>query len=115
MAVLAGLSITVWSFSPLSARLQQEHELATLQRKKAHYQKENKKLKIEIARLKKDPEHIEMLARKNFGFIKSGEEAYVVIEDKQAFSAKPAAKEADRAPSVWQLVKEKISELSPVF
>jgi len=58
-------------------------EVAQLRQRIAGLEEENKRLKEELEAVKKDPEYIESLARKELGLIKPGETKYKFIEPEE--------------------------------
>lgn len=107
VALTVGL-IVLWSITPLKNLLDQEAQIRTLRTEKKKTQRANNKLRRGITSLRKDPDHIEMLARRRLGLIKTDEVAYVVIE--------PPAIEVKQEPpeepsSFWEKFADKLRSL----
>lgn len=76
---LALFLMLLWALAPLTARLAQQKEIASLLSERRRVRQENTRLRRENRGLRKDPEYIEWMARRELGLIKSDEEAFVVI------------------------------------
>lgn len=107
------LAVTVWAAAPLTVRVSQNSSLAALDEKRQRVRNDNRQLRQEIAKLKSDEEHWETLARRQMGYIRSDEEAYVVIEK----AAEPVEQETvERAPGgIWETLAEHVKEFSLMF
>lgn len=56
--------------------LRKRSELQKLQQEAEHLTLENKRLELEIDRLKNDPEYLEQVARRDYGLLKTNERVY---------------------------------------
>lgn len=81
--------MALWAISPLATRIKQQRELAALSKERARVRQENKHLRAEIKKLRGDKDYWEALARRNLGYVKADEEAYVVIEGRREAASKP--------------------------
>lgn len=99
LALIIVAATALWAVSPLGERLKQQSEIRALKEEKQALVRENRKLKTDILKLKKDPARIEWLARKNLGLIKGDEEAYVVIDRSAGKAVKKKPKKAAGLPA----------------
>lgn len=110
--VVSLLVIASWSASPISARIQQEKELTALSSQLDEARADNGLLRKEIKQLEGDPEHWEMLVRRDLRYVKSDELAYVVVE--QDAPVEDVAVTPVK-PTLWEQVKTQVKELSVLF
>lgn len=106
------LVVLFWSIYPLKERLDQQREIKNLNAKLVRLKKENRVLKDDLGKLKRD-EYIELLARKEFGLIKPGEEAYLVATSKEEEVEVVEEKPKKEKPTFWQRVKQFFQRLTP--
>lgn len=96
IALVAFLLVLGWTLYPVvRLHYRQQRENAKLERQLADIKKRNTELRKEIETIQK-PEGIEAAARERLGFVKPGEQMYVVIPEGGA----PASAGATAAPSV---------------
>lgn len=112
MLVVSLLSMASWAASPISARMQQKKELAALALQLDDARMDNRRLRKEIKQLKSDPEHWEMLARRDLRYVKSDEKSYVVIEQEAPVEDTIVT---STTPTLWEQVTTQVKELSVLF
>lgn len=79
-SVAAALVLGAWQFYPvLRLQYQEQRRVAKLERQLHSMRKRNERLRADVERLK-TPEGVEALARESLGYVRPGENAYVVTE-----------------------------------
>lgn len=79
LALLVTFGLAWLIFSPGSGLLRilsQREELQALQAERDHLVQENNHLQAEIDKMKSNPAHLEEVARRDFGLLKSNERVY---------------------------------------
>jgi cell division protein FtsB len=112
LVVLLLALATAWAISPITTRVQQQKEIASLERQKKQVKRNNQQLRTNIKKLKADPTYWEVLARTNMGYIKGDEEAYVVIEKP---GRPPHPSKPKDPPTLWQQIKLQVKKFSLIF
>lgn len=97
--MLASVVAAVWFVYPvLQLHYEEERKVASLQAELETLQERNAALRDEMAALS-TPEGVERLARESLGYVKPGEQAYLVTGGE---GTQTAQAQATSAPSFWQ-------------
>ncbi|MFQ5867840.1 MAG: septum formation initiator family protein [bacterium] len=83
LIVIIGALIFLFGNKNFQTLLFLNKEIAQLKQRITGLEEENKRLREELEAVKKDPEYIESLARKELGLIKPGETKYKFIEPEE--------------------------------
>ena len=110
---VAFFAIMAWALAPITVSFSQKSELTALRQNKGRIRAENRQLRIEIKKLKGDKQYWETLARRNMGFVKSDEEAFLVVEEGPVVPEK--IKPEPQSESAWERFTEQVKELSLMF
>lgn len=79
--VILVIIVLIWSVWPMRSWLEQRKEKRDLEKEVAGVLRQNDELRQEIGKLN-SAYYIELIARKDLGLVKPGEEAYIVIPRK---------------------------------
>ena len=110
------IAVGLWLSQPILQGIVERKEISALQEEIVRLQKENEVLEKEISALNSDDD-IEVVARRDLGLIKPGEESYIVIPEdegeKEAGSQvlNESHEEENSSESIWQQFLEFITNL----
>lgn len=92
---LSSLVMVTAIYPSYQSQLKQRKETQKLQAKLASLKQKNQHMEEEIGRLQTD-DYVERIARKDLGFVKPGESAYVLVPPASDDEIKPVAKPAKK-------------------
>lgn len=91
-------------------RKAQEHEMYLLRREITEVQSENDSLRREADLLKQN-EYLEDIARTEHGFVKPGEEAYILVPNADDSMMAEGLSEDESRSSLWQRLQSSLDQM----